>query len=170
MPPKKTVQQPEVDAVNVNAVQCTALDDTTADTLSTSTKEELTAQYIDVPLFLNYRINNSRWGIGVAPQISFRMDGQESYDFENGEAFSAKIKDVIDDIDYGIIGSVSYALSTARGGKTLIFSLRYYQGLNDVFVPGNPLGVGENKANYVGLVASFPFITDDLAQKNLDNN
>lgn len=73
-------------------------------------------------------------------------------------------KSKVNDIDYGVLTSIGYSLGEARKGKGLYIQLRYYQGFTDVFEEAT----GSNKASYFSVHISLPFITDELAQKNLD--
>jgi hypothetical protein len=128
----------------------------------------ITVKYIDVPLFVYYRFNNSRFRIGIAPQISFRTNARAGYEFDTlEESYSATIKESTEPIDFGLVSAVSYVLGESRSGKGLIFSLRYYQGFTDVYKDSYQLLSSQNRSSYIGIAASFPFVTDEIAAKNL---
>lgn len=126
----------------------------------------LTLNYIDFPLFINYRVNNSPWRVGIAPQISFSPKLTVEYEFSDNESFKRVDKDNVEPVVFGMLASVSYVVSTGRNGKGLTIALRYYQGMTDTYKNDYLLANSSSKGSYVGLNLSFPFITDELAEKN----
>lgn len=120
--------------------------------------------YIQVPIFIYYNIPNTKLRAGLAPQMSFKQNVDATFSAEVGD-FKQKIGTRVNDIDYGFIASLSYYLQYKRYGKGLYVSLRYSQGLTDVFK--DSFIDGNNKSHYLSFNITLPFITDELAQKNL---
>lgn len=118
---------------------------------------QLKFQYIDVPVKISYNFPQSEWALGLAPQISFLTNTTARYDFKNDEILTADIKDFSEKIDYGlqVFATRNFSLS---GQKILILGLRYYQGFNDVVKNKTGFTKGSSSSNYIGLMASFPFI------------
>ncbi|MCF8716296.1 PorT family protein [Joostella atrarenae] len=122
--------------------------------------------YIQVPIFVNYKIPNSKFRVGLAPQMSFKQDVDATFSSEIGD-FKQAVGTRVNDIDYGLIANLSYYLQYKRNGKGIYVSLRYSQGFTDVFK--DSFIDGNNKSRYLSFNISLPFITDELAQKNLNN-
>ena len=135
------------------------------DNTVTEANTELLINYIDVPIFFYYQFNNPKWRIGLAPQVAFRTNASLNYTLENEDVYKQIIKEEVNSIDFGLLYSVSYVVASGRKGKGLIFSLRYYQGMLDVFNPSLTVMNENSKSNYFGMVMSFPFLTDKLAEK-----
>ncbi len=135
--------------------------------LYSNTSAKLTASYIDVPIFIYYQPTNSNIRLGIAPQISFLRSANINYEGGLGD-FGQSIKGNVNKTDYGAIFNLGYYFKVSRKGKGLILSARYYQGFADVF--DNTLFPENNTSNYFSLHFSLPFITDQLAQKNIDEN
>lgn len=120
--------------------------------------------YIDVPVVSWFAFN--KWRIGLGPQVSFLTRSELTFEGPEGD-FERDIEDDTNKIDYGIVAGLSYELGKARQGKGIFLQFRYYQGFSDVF--DNTLIHPDNKNNYFSVHVSLPFITEELAQKNLDN-
>jgi hypothetical protein len=90
-----------------------------------------------------------------------------SFEGDNGE-FIQDIKGDTNSIDYGVMASLGYALGKARKGKGLYVQARYYHGFEDVY--NNNISTGSNTASYFAIHLSLPFITEELANKNLKSN
>ncbi len=116
---------------------------------------ELTVNYIDVPVFLNYRFTDSPFKIGIAPQISFRTGSQAIFSNDQGD-FEASVKDVTNSTDLGMILQVGYVFYSKKFDKEIHAQLRYFQGFNDVY--DDSFVTGTNKSSYIGLAFSFPFV------------
>ena len=121
--------------------------------------------YIDVPVLFWYEIDKIR--IGLGPQVSFLTNSNLSFEGDNGE-FIQDIKGDTNSIDYGVMASLGYALGKARKGKGLYVQARYYHGFEDVY--NNNISTGSNTASYFAIHLSLPFITEELANKNLKSN
>ncbi len=115
----------------------------------------LTVNYIDVPVFLNYRFTDSPFKIGIAPQISFRTGSQAIFSNDQGD-FEASVKDVTNSTDLGMILQVGYVFYSKKFDKEIHAQLRYFQGFNDVY--DDSFVTGTNKSSYIGLAFSFPFV------------
>ncbi len=116
---------------------------------------ELTLNYIDVPVFLNYRFTDSPFKIGIAPQISFRTGSQAIFSNAQGD-FDASVKDVTNGTDLGMILQLGYVLFSEKFDKEVHIQLRYFQGFNDVY--DDSFVSGSNTSSYFGLALSFPFV------------
>lgn len=127
-------------------------------------KAEITLDYIDINIPLFYQISKFRFGI--APQVSFLTGADLKIENDFG-AFDYDMKHEVNNLDYGLLSILSYELGTARKGKGLFLQLRYYQGFGDIFkAPISP----NNLNNYVSFHLSLPFITEELAKKNLQSS
>ena len=82
-------------------------------------------------------------------------------------SFKQDYKSETNNIDYGLMASIGYSLGQARKGKGVYLQLRYYQGFTDVFKDAFSTKV--NRGSYFSFHVSLPFITDELAKKNIDN-
>jgi hypothetical protein len=121
--------------------------------------------YIDVPVVLWYQINKVRLGIG--PQISFLTKSNLVFNGDDGD-FTQDIKNNTSTIDYGIMAGIGYELGKARKGKGLFIQARYYQGFADIY--DDKINNQSNQGSYFSIHLSLPFITDELAKKNLQTN
>jgi len=130
-----------------------------------NSETEMLLKYIDVPIFLHYQTNNKKFRFGIAPQVSFSTSAEARFSGDDGE-FAQDISEEINDLDYGLIGNVTYVLGKAHKGRGIHIHLRYYYGLEDVF--NEDYIPGANKAQFVSAHISLPFITDELAAKNLE--
>ena len=118
--------------------------------------------YIDVPVLLWYEINKVRLGAG--PQVSFLTKSNLFFNGDEGD-FPQNIKDNTNNIDYGIMASVGYELGKARKGKGIFIQARYYHGFADIY--NDQINAQSNQGSYFSIHLSLPFITDELANKNL---
>ena len=121
--------------------------------------------YIDVPVLLWYEINKVRLGVG--PQVSFLTSSNLVFNGDQGD-FTQNIKDNTNNIDYGIMASVGYELGKARKGKGIFIQAKYYQGFADIY--NDQINTQSNQGSYFSIHLSLPFITDELADKNLHDN
>ena len=135
------------------------------DGLYTQTKAEFQLNYTDIHLLLAYEPNNSNFRFGLSPQVSFLGKARATFIGELGD-FDQSVKSMLNKTDYGMIFNVGYFFRAGNKGKGLILNVRYYQGFADVFEQG--YFTGNNKASYFSVHLSFPFVTDDLAKKNLE--
>ena len=122
--------------------------------------------YIDFPTFIYYEFNNKKCRLGLAPQVSFLRSSDASYINAVGE-FKQDVSEDVRNVDYGFIGSLTYVLGKAHKGKGIHIHVRYYHGFTDVF--RERLVAGENLARSLSLHFSLPFITDELASRNLED-
>lgn len=123
---------------------------------------ERALNYIDIPVLIHYQIiDNVLFGLG--PQINFLRKAQEKFEGKNGATYDQNIKDKLNSTDYGITAALTYQMITKRNGKGINVQLRYYQGLADVYK-----NVGSNKNNTFSINFEFPFISDEIAKKNLE--
>jgi hypothetical protein len=79
--------------------------------------------------------------------------------------FQKIIEDEVSSLDYGIIGNITYVLGKAHKGRGVHIHIRYYQGLENVFE--NSYTSESVRTQFISLHLSLPFITDELAEKNL---
>ncbi|MDG3582179.1 porin family protein [Galbibacter pacificus] len=124
----------------------------------------ISMNYIQMPIFVYYNIPNSNLRLGLAPQMSFKQNVDATFSADIGD-FEQSVGIHANNIDYGLVANVSYYLKYKRNGKGLYVSLRYGQGFTDVFK--DSFIDGNNKSHYFSFNISLPFITDELAQKNL---
>jgi hypothetical protein len=128
---------------------------------------DISLSYIDVPIFIAYQTNNKKYRFSLAPQLSFLQKSRALFSSTEGE-FTQNFDGYTEDFDYGIMADVGYILGKAHKGKGVHIHVRYYYGLTDILK--DQLSTSENRSNYLSLHLSFPFITDELAEKNLKDN
>ncbi len=125
---------------------------------------EVTLSYIDIPIFIHYQTNNKKYRFGIAPQISFLQKSRGVFSNSSGD-FTQNFDGYTRDIDYGMMASFGYILGKAHKGKGVHLYLRYYHGFTDIL--NDAVSTQNNRSNYFSLQLSLPFITDELAEKNL---
>lgn len=125
----------------------------------------VTLNYIDVLALMSYQTNNKKYRFGLGPQISFLQKSRANFESPEG-SFSQNFDGYTRETDYGIMADVAYVLGKAHKGKGIILHLRYYFGLADVL--NDQINTGDNKSGFLSFHLSLPFITDELAQKNLE--
>lgn len=130
-------------------------DDLELNSLFENVPAELTVNYIDVPVFLNYQFTDSPFKIGVAPQISFRTGSQAIFSNDQGD-LDVSVKDVTNATDIGMIIQAGYVFYNKKFDKEIHIQLRYFQGFNDIY--DESFVAGSNRSNYIGLAFSLPFV------------
>ncbi len=120
--------------------------------------------YIDIPIFLFFQTNSKKFRFGMAPQVSFLVGSEAVITGDQGD-FKQNFESFTNDMDYGLLGDFAYILGKAHQGKGIHLHLRYYYGLADVFT--SDFSSDDNLASYFSFHISLPFITDELAAKNL---
>ncbi|WP_194766289.1 porin family protein [Tamlana sp. I1] len=140
-------------------------DDAYLNTLYTGVPANYKLNYIDVNALIAYQPNGSNFRFGLSPQISFLNKAKATYEGAEGE-FTQNIKSFTNKTDYGMIANLGYFFKAGHQGKGIIMNVRYYQGFSDVFK--DSFASGTNRSSYFAVHLSLPFITDELAQKNLD--
>ncbi len=123
-----------------------------------------TLNYIDVPLMIHYQAFK-RGQIGLGPQVSFLTNAKEKFFGTNDATYEQDLKSQLNKTDFGINAAFTYLLSTKRGGKGMNVQLRYYKGLSSVYTIG-----GTNNNNVLSFNFEFPFLSDQVAEKNLQLN
>ncbi|KAB1067780.1 PorT family protein [Tamlana haliotis] len=126
---------------------------------------KITLDYIDVPIFFSYQTNNKKYRFSLAPQFSFLQKSRGIFERSEGD-FTQNFDGYTRDVDYGMMVDFAYVLGKAHKGKGLIIHLRYYHGFTDVL--NDQISTADNRSNYLSLHLSLPFITDELAAKNLE--
>jgi hypothetical protein len=123
---------------------------------------EFFMDFIDVPIMVYYQPSAEKWRFGLGPQVSFLKNSKITVEGDEGD-FVQDYSDNINNTDFGILSSVGYSIGEARKGKGLYLQVRYYQGFSDLLleVPDS------NLSSYFSIHVSLPFITDELAEKNL---
>lgn len=128
-------------------------------------KTDVQLNYIEVPILFSYQTNNRKMRFSVGPQFEFLQKSNAKYYHEEGD-FEKSFSRYTNNYDWGPVFNVTYLLNSAHKGKGIHIHARYYMGTRDIF--NSNFGSGENKMNYFSLHVSFPFITDELAAKNLE--
>jgi len=128
---------------------------------------QISINAIDIPILISYQTNNKKYRFSLAPQISFLQKSKAKFTSPTGE-FTQELDGYTADLDYGIMADFGYILGKAHQGKGVHLHLRYYYGFKDVLT--NQISTATNQLSYFSLHLSLPFITDELAAKNLENN
>lgn len=128
---------------------------------------DIKLRYIDVPVLFYYETKNRKYRFGLGPQVSFLQNSEATFTNNQGE-FTQDLDGYISDVDYGLMADFGYILGNAHKGKGIHIHLRYYYGFVDVL--NDQLSTATNNSNYLSLHLSFPFITDELAEKNLKDD
>ncbi len=122
-------------------------------------------KYIDIPVFFSYETNNKKFRFGLAPQVSFFLNAKATYTNDYGD-FTHGFSSYINKVDYGGAVDFCYVLGKAHKGRGIHLHARYYQGFSDIF--NDKLSSDINRLGFFSLHLSLPFITDELAAKNLE--
>ncbi len=120
--------------------------------------------YIDIPILFAYQTNNKKFRFGMGPQVSFLTSSRIEVFGDDG-SFTQDYKSETNSHDYGLLSSVGYLLGKARKGKGIHLQMRYYQGFTDVLK--DSFSANTNRGSYLSFHISLPFITDELAEKNI---
>ena len=128
---------------------------------------EVSLNYIDIPVFITYQTNNKKYRFGVAPQLSLLQKSRAVYKRPEGD-FTQNFDGYTEDVDFGMLADFAYVLGKAHKGKGIIIHLRYYHGFTDIIT--DRISTQYNNSSYLALHLTLPFITDELAQKNLNEN
>lgn len=121
--------------------------------------------YIDVPVFIHYQTSNKKYRLGVAPQISFLKGAEAIFSSSQGD-FTEEVSSMVNATDFGMIYNITYVLGKAHKGRGIFVNLRYYHGFNDTF--NDSFIAGNNRSNFFSIHFSLPFLTDELAAKNIN--
>lgn len=131
------------------------------DAIFNEVKTTRTLKYIDIPVLMAYQAS-SKIQVALGPQVSFLGKAREMYYGDDDQIYERSIKSQLNTTDFGAAAAITYQLSTKRGGKGMNLQLRYYQGFTNVYKTG-----GTNTNNVFSFNLEFPFISDDIAKKNL---
>lgn len=126
----------------------------------------ITLNYIDIPVFFSYQTNNKRYRFSLAPQLSLLQKSRAEFQRSEGD-FTQNFDGYTRDVDYGMMADIGYILGKAHKGKGIHIHLRYYYGFSDILK--DQISTAHNRSNYLSLHLSLPFITDELAEKNLES-
>lgn len=136
------------------------------DTKFANVQTDVQLNYIDVPIFISYQTNNKKYRFGLAPQVSFLQKSTATFHSPEGK-FEQKFNAFTNKTDYGVIADIGYILGKAHKGKGVHLHFRYYFGFTDIFK--DAVSAANNKSNFFSFHLSLPFITDELAKKNLED-
>jgi hypothetical protein len=134
-----------------------------ADPNFTDVKTTRKLNYIDIPVLIHYQFIKKAQ-IGFGPQVSILTSANEKFEGLNGDNYEHSIYTKLNHTDFGLTTTLTYMLSTKRKGKGVNLQLRYYYGLNDVYKEGP-----SNKSSVFSFNIEFPFISEDIASKNIQN-
>ena len=140
-------------------------DDPFLDAQFQNVRTDVRLNYIEVPILFSYQTNNRKMRFSVGPQFDFLQKSNAKYYHEEGD-FEKTFSRYTNNFDWGPVFNVTYLLNSAHKGKGIHIHARYYMGTKDIF--NSNFGMSNNKMNYFSLHVSFPFITDELAAKNLE--
>lgn len=139
--------------------------DATINVAFANTETQIELKYIDLPVFIHYQTTNKKYRVGLAPQISFLRSAEAVFSNNQGD-FTEDVSDFVNSTDFGMIYNLTYVLGKAHKGRGIHVHLRYHQSFSDAF--SNDFISGDNRANFFSLHVSLPFLTDELAEKNLE--
>ena len=125
----------------------------------------LNFRYTEIPILFSFQTKNRKFRYSLGPQISFLQKATATFSGEEGE-FKQDFASYVNKVDYGPVADVCYILGKAMKGRGIFVHARYYYGLTDVF--NDKLSADVNRTGYFSLHLSLPFITDELAAKNLE--
>lgn len=139
--------------------------DPVLDSKFTNTDAVIALKYIDIPVFISYQTNNEKYRFSLAPQVSFLKKSEGTFSGTNGD-FKQNFDSFTNNMDYGALVDIGYILGKAHKGKGAHIHLRYYQGFATIF--NSDVSTSSNRSSYISLHLSLPFITEELAAKNLE--
>jgi hypothetical protein len=125
----------------------------------------LEPRYTEIPILFSFQTNNKKFRYSLGPQVSFLRKAYATFSGEEGE-FKQDFESYLNKVDYGPVADVCYILGKALKGRGIFVHARYYYGLADIF--NDKLSTDINRMGYFSLHLSLPFITDELAAKNLE--
>lgn len=125
----------------------------------------LDLRYNEIPILFSFQTNNRKFRFSLGPQVSFLRKANATFMGEEGE-FKQNFESYVNTVDYGPVADISYILGKALKGRGIFVHARYYYGLADIF--NDKLNTDVNRIGYFSLHLSLPFITDELAAKNLE--
>ena len=125
----------------------------------------LDLRYNEIPILFSFQSNNKKFRYSLGPQFSFLRKANATFVGEEGE-FKQDFKSYVNKVDYGPVADVCYILGKALKGRGIFVHARYYYGLADIF--NDKFSADVNRMGYFSLHLSLPFITDELAAKNLE--
>ncbi|WP_167617258.1 porin family protein [Maribellus sediminis] len=125
----------------------------------------LDLRYNEIPILFSYQTNNNKFRFSLGPQISFLRKANAIFNGEDGD-FKEDFDSYVNKVDYGPVADACYLLGKAMKGRGIFVHARYYYGLADIF--NDKLSTDFNRMGYFSLHLSLPFITDELAAKNLE--
>ena len=125
----------------------------------------LDLKYNEIPILFSFQSNNKKFRYSLGPQVSFLRKANATFVGEEGE-FKQDFKSYVNKVDYGPVADVCYILGKALKGRGIFVHARYYYGLADIF--NDKFSADVNRMGYFSLHLSLPFITDELAAKNLE--
>lgn len=128
-------------------------------------KTNVEMNFIEVPILFSYQTNNRKMRFSVGPQFEFLQKSSAKYNHPEG-VFEKSFSRYTNNFDWGPVFNISYLLNSANNGKGLHLHARYYLGTKDIL--NSNISAESNRMSYFSLHLSFPFITDEMAEKNLD--
>jgi hypothetical protein len=126
---------------------------------------ELRVGYLDLPLLFSYQTNSRKFRFGLGPQLSLLQNATAIYNGSEGD-FTQDFESNLVDLDYGVMADIAYILGKAHQGKGIHVHARYYYGLPDAIK--SEYSPSTNRISFFSFHVSLPFITEELAQKNLE--
>jgi len=140
-------------------------DDTNLDAYFSDVPASINLRYIDIPLIASYQNNKGNMRIGAGVQFSSLRGATTRFTNDQG-SFNQNYDSYMENWDYGPLVEYAYNFQKMRKGKGALVRLRYIHGMNTIF-NDTFTDTGVKNRSLVVMI-TLPFITDDLAQKNLD--
>ncbi|MGB0837670.1 MAG: outer membrane beta-barrel protein [Flavobacteriaceae bacterium] len=140
-------------------------DDSNLNSYFSDVPASINLKYTDIPLIASYQNNKGNMRIGAGVQFSFLRDASTSFTNDQG-SFDQNYDSYMENWDYGPLVEYAYNFQKMRKGKGTLVRLRYIHGMNTIF-NDNFVDSGVKNRSLVVMI-TLPFITDELAQKNLD--
>ena len=119
----------------------------------------------EIPILFSFQTNNKKFRYSLGPQVSFLRKANATFNGEKGE-FKQNFESYVNEVDYGPVADICYILGKAMKGRGIFVHARYFYGIADIF--NDKLSTNVNRMGYFSLHLSLPFITDELASKNLE--
>ena len=119
----------------------------------------------EIPILFSFQTNNEKFRYSLGPQVSFLRKANATFSGEKGE-FKQNFESYVNEVDYGPVADICYILGKAMKGRGIFVHARYYYGIADIF--NDKISTNVNRMCYFSLHLSLPFITDELAAKNLE--
>lgn len=130
--------------------------------------------YLEIPVLLgvHFQKKNLLFRISGGPTIGYLIGGKTkvcpltTFD-ETCESEKINLKDdEINRTEFGLTGGAGIGFKTSTGSARVMFDLRYFRGLSNIFDANYSDNVAKNRGFTIGFSFIAPLVSDDLVLKH----